>query len=267
MTAAESGDMTEPAARLSGPAVARAAAAGAAGAAAAAPVAPVRDIAAAARDANAAVTELYAAHYRSLVGLAALLLPEQATAEQVVQDAFVAMHSGWRRLRDADKALGYLRRSVINGSRSALAQAAPARPALARPALGGRATAQTAPGAAQDARRPQQDALSPPPRALSPQQDALSPPPRALSPQQDALSPPPSALSPQQDALSPPGRTAMVAALGRLPLRDREALVLRFYADMSPAQIGSAMGISAAAVEGHMARALSSLRSLLEALA
>ena len=71
-------------------------------------------------DADRAVTVLYAAHYRSLVRLAALLLRDMATAEEVVQDSFVAMHDGWRRLRDNDKALSYLRQSVVNRSRSVL---------------------------------------------------------------------------------------------------------------------------------------------------
>jgi RNA polymerase sigma-70 factor (sigma-E family) len=70
--------------------------------------------------ADDAVTHLYAAHYRALVRLAALLLRETATAEEVVQDAFVAMHGAWRRLDNPDRALAYLRRSVVNGSRSAL---------------------------------------------------------------------------------------------------------------------------------------------------
>ncbi|HEY7881671.1 MAG TPA: SigE family RNA polymerase sigma factor, partial [Streptosporangiaceae bacterium] len=46
-------------------------------------------------DADRAVTVLYAAHYRSLVRLSALLLRDVATAEEVVQDSFVAMHDGW----------------------------------------------------------------------------------------------------------------------------------------------------------------------------
>ena len=70
--------------------------------------------------ADDAVTHLYAAHYRSLVRLAALLLRDVAVAEEVVQDAFVAMHGAWRRLDDPDRALAYLRQSVVNGSRSAL---------------------------------------------------------------------------------------------------------------------------------------------------
>jgi RNA polymerase sigma-70 factor (sigma-E family) len=71
-------------------------------------------------DADLAVTALYSAHYRSLVRLAALLLHDVPTAEEVVQDSFVAMHGGWRRLRDTENALSYLRQSVVNRSRSVL---------------------------------------------------------------------------------------------------------------------------------------------------
>ena len=49
-----------------------------------------------------------------------LLVRDQGTAEEVVQDAFVAMHGRWSRLRDPDKALAYLRQAVVNRSRSAL---------------------------------------------------------------------------------------------------------------------------------------------------
>ena len=49
-----------------------------------------------------------------------MLLRDQGAAEEVVQDAFVAMHGAWRRLRDPDKALAYLRQAVVNRSRSAL---------------------------------------------------------------------------------------------------------------------------------------------------
>jgi Sigma-70 region 2 len=53
--------------------------------------------------------ELYSPHYRSLVRLAAMLVRDTPTAEEVVQNAFVAMHAGWHRLKDTDKALAYLR--------------------------------------------------------------------------------------------------------------------------------------------------------------
>ncbi len=71
-------------------------------------------------DADTALEQLYAAHWRRLVRLAVLLLRDQGAAEEVVQDAFVAMHGRWRSLRDPDKALAYLRQTVVNRSRSAL---------------------------------------------------------------------------------------------------------------------------------------------------
>jgi DNA-directed RNA polymerase specialized sigma24 family protein len=40
--------------------------------------------------------------------------------------------------------------------------------------------------------------------------------------------------------------------------------VLRYYLDLSGAQIASVMGISQGAVKSHTARAISALRSLLE---
>ncbi|HEX3195013.1 MAG TPA: sigma factor, partial [Streptosporangiaceae bacterium] len=55
--------------------------------------------------ADRAVIELYSQHYRALVRLAALLVRDTPTAEEVVQDSFVAMHGGWQRLRDTEKAL------------------------------------------------------------------------------------------------------------------------------------------------------------------
>ena len=63
---------------------------------------------------------MYSTHYRSLVRLAALLVRDVATAEEIVQDSFIAMHGAWRRLRDNEKALSYLRQSVVNRSRSVL---------------------------------------------------------------------------------------------------------------------------------------------------
>jgi RNA polymerase sigma-70 factor (sigma-E family) len=71
-------------------------------------------------DADTALEQLYAAHWRGLVRLAVLLLRDQGAAEEVTQDAFVAMHGRWWSLRDPDKALAYLRKTVVNRSRSAL---------------------------------------------------------------------------------------------------------------------------------------------------
>ena len=70
--------------------------------------------------ADEALEELYAAHWGQLVRLAVLLVRDVGAAEEVVQDAFVAMHGRWGRLRDDDKALAYLRQAVVNRSRSVL---------------------------------------------------------------------------------------------------------------------------------------------------
>ena len=70
--------------------------------------------------ADEALEHLYAAHWRGLVRLGVLLLRDQGAAEEVVQDAFVATHGHWSRLRDPERALAYLRQTVVNRSRSAL---------------------------------------------------------------------------------------------------------------------------------------------------
>jgi len=49
-----------------------------------------------------------------------------------------------------------------------------------------------------------------------------------------------------------------------LPERQREAIVLRYYAGLSEGEIAAAMGISRGAVNSHTARGLSALRAALE---
>jgi RNA polymerase sigma-70 factor (sigma-E family) len=159
-------------------------------------------------DADRAVTELYHAHYRSLVRLAMLLVRDVATAEEVVQDSFIAMHGGWRRLRDSEKALSYLRQSVVNRSRSVLRH--------------------------------------------------------RMVVDRNAPKPAPDMPSAEHGAIAALERSAVITALRTLPARQREALVLRYYGDLSEAQIASAMGISRGAVKSHTARAMSALRGVLE---
>lgn len=159
-------------------------------------------------DADQAVTELYGAHYRSLVRLAMLLLRDTEAAEDVVQDAFVAMHRAWRRLRDPEHALPYLRQAVMNRARSALR------------------------------RRKVEIKYAP--------------------------NPVPDAPSAEHGALDSLERDAVLAALDRLPVRQREALVLRYYSDLSEAQIAEAMGVSRGAVKSHTSRAMHALRTVLE---
>jgi RNA polymerase sigma factor (sigma-70 family) len=64
------------------------------------------------------VTSLFRAHGLALTRLALLLVDDQATAEDVVQDAFLGLYRALPTLKDDDKALGYLRVSVLNGCRS-----------------------------------------------------------------------------------------------------------------------------------------------------
>jgi len=158
--------------------------------------------------ADEAVTRLYAAHYRPLVRLAALLLRDVAVAEEVVQDSFVAMHGSWRRLRDPEKALPYLRQAVVNRSRSALRRSAVAA--------------------------------------------------------RHAPAPAPDAPSAEQGAMVALEHAAVLRALRRLPERQREVLVLRYYADLAEADIADAMGISRGAVKSHASRGMAALRAELE---
>ena len=158
--------------------------------------------------ADHAVVELYSMHYRSLVRLAAILVRDIPTAEEVVQDAFVAMHGGWQRLKDTEKALAYLRQAVVNKSRSVLRH--------------------------------------------------------RMVVEKNLQSAPPDMPSAEHGAFVLLERSAVVAALRDLPGRQREAIVLRYYADLSEADIAAAMGISRGAVKSHTARGMAALRAALE---
>lgn len=163
---------------------------------------------AAAWDADRVVTEIYHGEYKSLVRLAVLLLHDVPTAEEVVQDSFEAMHTAWRRLREKEKALSYLRQAVVNRSRSVLRH-------------------------------------------------------RTVV-DKNAPKPAPDEPSAEQGALALIERSAVIAALRTLPDRQREAVVLRYYADLSEADIAATMGISRGAVKSHTARAMAALKSILE---
>ncbi len=158
--------------------------------------------------ADEAVHRLFGAHYHGLVRLAALLLADRDAAEEVVQDAFVALHGRWGRLRDPDRAVGYLRQSVINRCRSA--------------------------------QRHRQVVERYVPAPL------------------------PHAPSAEAGALNAVVQDEMAAALRELPPRQREALVLRYYADLSEADSARLMGVSRGAVKSHTARGIAALRRTLE---
>jgi RNA polymerase sigma-70 factor (sigma-E family) len=158
-------------------------------------------------DAEQAITAIYERHYYPLVRLAAALVGDVATAEEVVQDAFIGMCGAWSRLRDRDKALAYVRQSVTNRSRSVLRH-----------------------------------------RMVA---DRTAPEPAQTMP------------SAEHGAITSLERSALISAMQALAPRQREALVLRFYLDLSEGQVASAMGISRGAVKCHTARAKAALRSVL----
>jgi RNA polymerase sigma-70 factor (sigma-E family) len=163
-------------------------------------------------DADDAVTQLYAAHYVGLVRLASLLVRHSGEAEEIVQDVFVSVHARWGRLREPDKALRYLRRSIVNAARSAQRHHVVAD------------------------------------RHAHRESDEV----RRVAP------------SAEQHALAAETRDEVLSALGRLPHRQREVLVLRYYTDLTEADIASTLGISRGAVKSHASRGLSALRSTFE---
>jgi RNA polymerase sigma-70 factor (sigma-E family) len=73
-------------------------------------------------DRVAAISELFVAHHRRLIGLAALLVDDRGRAEEVVQEAYVSLYRRWHRLRDPAAAAAYLNTCVVNGSRKGLRQ-------------------------------------------------------------------------------------------------------------------------------------------------
>ena len=63
---------------------------------------------------------LHHAAWRPMVRLAYLLVDDVALAEDIVQDAFLALYRRSASLRDVEAARGYLRTAVVNGARSTL---------------------------------------------------------------------------------------------------------------------------------------------------
>jgi RNA polymerase sigma-70 factor (sigma-E family) len=66
------------------------------------------------------VDALYRGHALRLTRTALLLVGDRPSAEDVVQEAFIGLFRGLGRLSDPDRAVAYLRASVLNGCRSVL---------------------------------------------------------------------------------------------------------------------------------------------------
>jgi len=64
--------------------------------------------------------DVYRSHYPELVRLAAFIVGDRPTGEDVVQDVFIRLHQRWDTLADHGNPLPYLRAAVINACRSAI---------------------------------------------------------------------------------------------------------------------------------------------------
>ncbi|MET9604801.1 SigE family RNA polymerase sigma factor [Streptomyces sp. NPDC006512] len=155
------------------------------------------------------LTETYQAHYRSLLGLAALLLDDTASCEDVVQEAFIRVHSARNRVRDRDKTLAYLRQTVVNLSRSALRRRILGLKLLSKPM--------------------------------------------------------PDMASAEEGAYDQLERDDLIKSMRGLQRRQREVLVLRYFADMTEVQVAETLGISLGSVKAYGSRGIAALRVAMEA--
>jgi RNA polymerase sigma factor (sigma-70 family) len=78
-----------------------------------------------------------------------------------------------------------------------------------------------------------------------------------------ASAPAPTAPAAEAGALDRLAHETVMSAVALLPARQREAIVLRYYADLSEAEIADAMGCSRGAVKSHTARGMTALRARL----
>ena len=137
---------------------------------------------------------LYREQYAGYVQLAYLLAGSAAVADEIVQDAFLAVRRRWDAVRTSPG--GYLRQAVVNGARARLRR-----------------------GRVED-------------------RHAWDPPPP------DA----PAELIELRDALA------------RLPLPQRTAIVLRFWADLPDEETAAVLQCRVGTVRSHISRGVASLR-------
>jgi RNA polymerase sigma-70 factor (sigma-E family) len=160
----------------------------------------------AAWSADRAVTELHAWHYDKLVRVALLVAGDLPTALDATQDAFASVYLRWKKLRNADSALAYLHKAVVNNALSVLRH---------------RAVAAKNAEAASERHEP----------------------------------------GAEHEALVRFERSALAAALRKLSARQRAAVVLRYYGELSEAEIAIAMGISEGMVKSHTSQGIAALRA------
>jgi RNA polymerase sigma-70 factor (sigma-E family) len=145
---------------------------------------------------------LFREHFPAVVRLAALMGADDP--EDVAQEAFVRLHRSGSRLRDQEAALAYLRRTVVNLSRSRLRHLKVVR-----------------------RRAPEQ----------------------WVAPSESA----------EDVGAARQQHRDVVAALDRLPDRQRAVLVLRFWSDLAPEQVAQTLGIAVGTVKSATSRGVAAL--------
>jgi RNA polymerase sigma-70 factor (sigma-E family) len=158
-----------------------------------------------------AISELFLAHHRRLVGLASLLVDDRPTAEDIVQEAFAGLYRRWKHLRDPQAAVTYLNRAVVNAGRDELRH-------------GRRVVAGL--------------------RRMTPQSEELA--------------------SAEHSAVTHAEADRLWQGICRLPRRQRQVLVLRYYLDQSEAEIAETLEVSVGSVKQHASRGLAALARSLE---
>ena len=153
------------------------------------------------------VTVLYQAHAAGLVRLAMLMLGDQSSAEDVVQEAFFGLYRRWGKLADPDRAVAYVRSSVLNGCRDVL-----------------RRKSRKIPAALLE----------------------------------------PNAASAEAHVLLAEEHREVLAALRRLPSRQREAVILRHCLGLPEAETALAMKVSRGTVKSAAHRGLAALARILK---
>jgi DNA-directed RNA polymerase specialized sigma24 family protein len=134
----------------------------------------------------------YAEHSRSLLKLAALLVPDISAAREVVYESFAALHREQQSLRSHEDVFAFLLRNVVARARAVVARS------------------------------------------------GINPSVRSVA-----------------------GGDAVIRAVRGLPDGQREALVLRYYAQLSDEQAAAAMGVRTSVLRVNVARGMAGLRAVL----
>lgn len=161
------------------------------------------------RDPAEVVRAAYESSGTRLLGLARWLVGDQATAEDVVHEAFARCLNRWQTTGHNGDPMPYLWTTVVNVARSRLRRRGVRRRAY----------------------------------------------PRAAVPLED---------DPAVNAEHAAARLALRDAVLALPIRQREVVVLRFYAERSVSETAELLGISTGTVKAHTHRAVTALREVME---